>query len=72
MEKLQRNLIGDPRYGVLGGVNHINGQIEQALHPRPAEVELRPYLEPSSEERPTAASFFDDSAYDSPSDEDPW
>jgi hypothetical protein len=67
MEQMQRNLLDDPRYGVLGAVNHINSQIEQALRAAPAEAELRPYEYPSYD-----APYYEDPLYHNPSYQDPW
>lgn len=46
LEKMQRNLIGDPQYGVLGAVNHINMQIRDTLQIEPAEPEWPSYQSP--------------------------
>jgi hypothetical protein len=62
MEQMQRNLLDDPRYGVLGAVNHINSQIEQALRAAPTETELRPYEYP----------LYEAPLNHNPSYQDPW
>jgi hypothetical protein len=56
--------MGDPRYGVLGAVNHINGQLEQALQAPPAEAELHPYKPPQYEDHVHEAPLYEDPSYE--------
>lgn len=64
VEQMQRNLMDDPRNGVLGGITHINGQIEQRLGVLQPAYELRPYEEPSFDDDPGEPTFYDDAVYE--------
>ena len=67
MEQMQQSLIGDTRYGVLGAINHINNQIEQALRVAPSGIQLHPYQDDLGE-----APFYEDPGKEELIYEDPW
>jgi len=46
LEKMHRDLLEDPQYGVLGAVNHINMQIRDTLQIEPTESEWPSYQSP--------------------------